>query len=116
VFSAQDRAEAVDRGVELLCDDGRIEGVVWYTERVRNRTLRLAQERRGYYADFFDYADDLPDEERALEPAIARSLEPEELLRALDTATQGWISELRRGDAALAERLEKPLLEYVRLR
>ena len=31
-------------------------------ERVRNRTLKLAQERRGFYADFFDYVD-LPDGE-----------------------------------------------------
>jgi hypothetical protein len=33
---------------------------LWYLERVRNRTLKLAQERRGYYAEFFDYVDDLP--------------------------------------------------------
>jgi predicted nucleotidyltransferase len=95
---------------------GKLWQALWYTERVRNRTLRLAQERRGYYADFFDYADELPDEERALEAAIVRSLEPDELLRALEAATQGLIAELRRGDPALAEKLEQPLLEFVRLR
>jgi predicted nucleotidyltransferase len=93
---------------------GKFWQALWYTERVRNRTLKLAQERRGYYADFFDYADDLPEEERTLEPAIARSLEPGELLRALEAATDGLIAELRRGNPALAEKLEKPLLEFVR--
>lgn len=89
---------------------------LWYTERVRNRTLRLAQERHGYWADFFDYADELPAEERSLEAAIVRSVDPEELLRALEAATLGLIAELRRGDETLAEKLEKPLLEFVRLR
>jgi predicted nucleotidyltransferase len=90
---------------------------LWYLERVRNRTLKLAQERRGFYADFFDYADDLPVEElRPLEDTLVVSLVPESLLGAIEVATQAFLAELRHGEPALANRLEDPLLEFARLR
>jgi predicted nucleotidyltransferase len=90
---------------------------LWYLERIRNRTLKLAQERRGFYADFFDYVDDLPVEELTpLEDALVVSLSPESLLGAIEVATRAFLVELRYGEPALADRLEGPLLEYVRLR
>jgi hypothetical protein len=90
---------------------------LWYMERVRNRTLKLAQERRGFYADFFDYVDDLPEEELTpLENTFAVSLAPESLLGAIEVATRAFLAELRHGEPALANRLEVPLLEFVRLR
>jgi predicted nucleotidyltransferase len=90
---------------------------LWYLERVRNRTLKLAQERRGFYADFFDYADDLPVEElRPLEDTLVVSLDPESLLGAIEVATRAFLAELRHGEPALAHRLEDPLLEFARLR
>jgi predicted nucleotidyltransferase len=90
---------------------------VWYLERVRNRTLKLAQERRGYYAEFFDYVDDLPLEElRALEDTLVFSLDPASLLGAIEVATRAFLAELGHDEPALAERLEGPLLEFVRLR
>jgi predicted nucleotidyltransferase len=90
---------------------------LWYMERVRNRTLKLAQERRGFYADFFDYVDDLPVEELTpLEDALVDSLAPESLLGAIEVATRAFLAELRHGEPALADRLEGPLLEFVRLR
>jgi len=90
---------------------------LWYLERIRNRTLKLAQERRGFYADFFDYVDDLPVEELMLvEDALVASLSPESLLGAIDVATRAFLAELRQGEPDLAARLEGPLLELVRLR
>ena len=94
---------------------GRLWQALWYLERVRNRTLALASERRGLYADFFDYVDDLPPDERALETTLVPSLEPEPLLRALEAATRALLAELRRGDSRLADRLQAPLLELIRL-
>src|SRR5215216_2465501 len=88
-----------------------------YLERIRNRTLKLAQERRGYYADFFDYVDDLPVEELApLDDTLVGSLAPEALLGAIEVATRAFLAELRHDEPALADRLEGPLLEFVRLR
>src|SRR5918997_560351 len=90
---------------------------LWYLERVRNRTLKLAQERRGYYADFFDYVDDLPLEDlRLLEDTIVVSLDPASLLGAIEVATRAFLAELGHDEPALAERLEGPLLEFARLR
>lgn len=96
---------------------GRLWQGLWYLERVRNRTLRLAQQRRGFYADFFDYVDDLPVEELTpLQETVAVSLEPESLLGAVEVATRAFLAELRQGEPALGDRLEGPLLEFVRLR
>jgi predicted nucleotidyltransferase len=96
---------------------GRLWQAFWYLERIRNRTLGLAQERRGFYADFFDYVDDLPTEELALlEDTLVASLEPESLLAAIEVATRAFLIELRRGEPALCDRLEGPLLEFVRFR
>jgi predicted nucleotidyltransferase len=90
---------------------------LWYLERVRNRTLKLAQERRGFYAEFFDYVDDLPLEElKALEDTLVFSLDPASLLGAIEVATRAFLAELGHDEPALAERLEGPLLEFARLR
>jgi hypothetical protein len=91
---------------------------VWYLERIRNRTLKLAQERRGFYADFFDYVDDLPVEElRSLEDTLAFSLDdPASLLGAIEVATRAFLAELGHDEPALADRLEGPLIEFARLR
>src|SRR5918994_5232425 len=90
---------------------------LWYLERVRNRTLKLAQERRGYYADFFDYVDDLPVQELTpLEDTLVVSLDPESLLSAIEVATRTFLAELRHDEPALADRLEGPLLDFTRLR
>ena len=90
---------------------------LWFLERVRNRTLKLAQERRGFYADFFDYVDDLPLEElRLLEDTLVFSLDPASLLGAIEGATRAFLAELAHDEPALAERLEGPLLEFARLR
>jgi hypothetical protein len=96
---------------------GRLWQGLWYMERIRNRTLKLAQERRGFYADFFDYVDDLPIEELTLlEDTLGVSLSQESLLGAVEVATRAFLAELRHGEPALVTRLEGPLLEFVRLR
>ncbi len=93
---------------------GRPWQALWYLERVRNRTLGLAQERRGWDAGFFDHVDDLHAAELApLEGSLVEALEPEVLLNAIEAATAAFLKELRRGDNALANRLEVPLLELV---
>jgi hypothetical protein len=94
---------------------GRLWQALWYLERVRSRALALASERRGYYAEFFDYVDDLPAEERAFEDTLVSSLDAEALRPAIEAAALGFLAELRRGDPDLAQRLEGPLLEFVRL-
>lgn len=84
-------------------------------ERVRNRTLALSSRRRGWYPDFFDYVDDLPAAEREpLEATLTSSLDPGDLLEAIAVATQAFITELHKGEPALARRLEGPLLGFVR--
>jgi predicted nucleotidyltransferase len=96
---------------------GRLWQALWYLQRIRNRTLRLAQERHGFYADFFDHVDDLPTEELILlEDTLVASLDPESLLAAIEVATRAFLVELQRGEPALCNRLEGPLLEFVRLR
>jgi predicted nucleotidyltransferase len=90
---------------------------LWYLERIRNRTLKLAQERRGFYAEFFDYVDDLAVEElRPLEDTLVFSLDPGSLLGAIEVVTRAFLAELAQEEPALAERLEGPLLEFARLR
>ena len=96
---------------------GRLWQGLWYMERIRNRTLKLAQERRGFYAEFFDYADDLPVEELApFEDTLGVSLSSESLLGAIEVATRAFLAEIHHGEPDLANRLEDPLLEFVRLR
>jgi hypothetical protein len=81
---------------------------------VRNRTLALAQQRRGFYAEFFDYVDDLPAQELTLHAGtLVASLDRQALLGAIDTATRLFLDELRRGAPDLAERLELPPREVV---
>ncbi|CAN5756470.1 hypothetical protein BH18ACT15_BH18ACT15_02900 [soil metagenome] len=92
---------------------GRPWQALWYLERVRNRALALASERRGLYSEFFDYVDDLPEEEKALQTTLVSSLERDRLLKGIKGATLGLLAELRRGEPALADRLEGPLLEFV---
>ena len=90
---------------------------LWYMERIRNRTLKLGLERRGFYADFFDNADDLPVEELTpLEDTLVASLAPGSLLGAIEVAARAFLAELRHGEPVLADRLEGPLLEFVRHR
>ena len=93
---------------------GRPWQAVWYLQRIRNQALSLASERRGNYAEFFDYVDDLPAEERVpLEASLVGSLDPAQLLDAIDVATRGFVAELRRGAPDLADHLEGPLLEFL---
>jgi predicted nucleotidyltransferase len=96
---------------------GRLWQALWYLERIRNRTLALAQERRGFYADFFDYADDLPDEQLApLLQTLVASLDPSSLLRAVEVATEAFLDELRHGEPDLSVQLHDPLVDFVRAR
>ena len=84
-------------------------------QRIRNRTLTLASERRGHAAEEFTHVDDLPaDELDALRATLVPDLEPETLLEAIDVATAAFLSELRRGDRELADRLVEPLTNVVR--
>ena len=93
---------------------GRLWQGLWYMERVRNRALALSSERRGWYAEFHDYTDDLPPAEREpLEETLVGSLEPQLLLEALRAATHALVSELEKGDPDLAAKLKGPLLGFV---
>ena len=78
--------------------------------------MPTSAKRRGYYAEFFDYVDDLPAEElRPLEDTLVFSLAPASLLGAIEGATRAFLAELGHDEPALADRLEGPLLEFARL-
>lgn len=88
---------------------------LFYLQRVRNRTLALASERRGQDASEFKHVDDLPPAERdPLLATIVGDLEPTSLLSALAFATEVFLTELARGDPELAARLNAVLPAYVR--
>jgi hypothetical protein len=81
-----------------------------FLQRVRTRTLALASERHGHDAEEFRHVDELPADERdPLLASLTGDLDRATLLRALDVATEAFLSELQRGDAALADRLREPL-------
>ena len=93
---------------------GRSWQSLYYLQRIRNRTLALASERRGWDSDEFTRVDDLAeDETRPLEATLVSTLERSDLLAAIDRATRAFLDELRRHDVALAERLAEPLLAIV---
>jgi hypothetical protein len=86
----------------------------YYVGVVRWRTLSLATDRLGLMLDEFKGVDDLPAELRAaLADALPRSLEPDELLRALRAALRAFLDELRQTRPELADRLTAPLAEFV---
>jgi predicted nucleotidyltransferase len=86
----------------------------YYVGVVRWRTLALATDRLGLMFGEFKGVDDLPTELRAaLAETLPRSLEPDELLRALQAAMHAFLDELRQTQPELADRLAAPLAEFV---
>lgn len=86
----------------------------YYVGVVRWRTLALATDRLGLMFSEFKGVDDLPAELRAaLANTLPRSLEPDELLRALGAAMEAFLDELRQTQPQLADRLAAPLAEFV---
>ena len=79
---------------------------------IRDNTLALGCLRFGLPSAYAKGVDRLPSQltEPALE-AFARSLDAAELARALEAAARLFVDELKRNDVAVAERLEKVLLE-----
>jgi predicted nucleotidyltransferase len=87
-----------------------------YLERLRERTLIMAAERRSLPTSEFKGMDELPnDDVGALGPTFVSSIEPMELRRALEAATTAFLAELRTNDPALAGRLDAPLREFLRV-
>jgi hypothetical protein len=86
----------------------------YYIGLLRWRTLALACDRLG--ADFSEYkgVDELPADLLAgLEDALPRSLERNELARAVRAATAAFLTELRLHRPELADRLEPRLLAFL---
>jgi predicted nucleotidyltransferase len=87
-----------------------------YVERIRERTLTMAAERRGLPTSEFKGMDELPPGDVGeLGATFVRSVEAVELRRALEAATHAFVAELRRNDPALADRLDGPLHEFLRV-
>lgn len=87
---------------------------LFYLQRIRNRTLALASERRGIDADEFKHVDELPAAE--LEPltaSLVNDLSAASLIEAIDVATRAFLDELRRGDPRLASGLAQPLAAFL---
>jgi hypothetical protein len=89
---------------------------LWQAENMigaaRNRVLEMACVRLGLPHAYGRGVDRLPsDVKAALEPALARSLEPDELRRALRALAAALLQEVRAFDAELAQRLSGPIEE-----
>jgi predicted nucleotidyltransferase len=86
----------------------------YYVGVLRWRTLALATARLGVQLDEYKDVDELPTELlRALEETLPRSLDPEELRRAVWAATSAFLDELRIARPELADRLTRPLEEFL---
>jgi Nucleotidyltransferase domain len=90
-------------------------GAPWQAEywisAIRDETLALASLRLGLPAAYAKGSDQLPAEVTGpVRDALVRSLDVDELVRALHAATRALVGELRETDAALAQRLTDPLL------
>jgi hypothetical protein len=93
---------------------GRNWQALFYLQRVRNRTLILASDRRGWDADEFTRVDDLPgDELEVLHATLVSDLDTATLLRAIEVATSAFLAELKHGDPDLADRIAEPLMTVV---
>lgn len=93
---------------------GRVWQSLYFLQRIRNRTLALASERHGHDGFEFPHVDDLPPEERdPMKGSLVGDLDPASLLTAIAAATRAFFSELRRGDAELAGRMEAPVMKLV---
>ena len=89
---------------------------LWQAENMisaaRDQVLAMACVRLGLPHAFGRGLDRLPAELKAsLEHALVRSLEPDELRRALRHVVPAFLAEVRMLDAALAERLSGPVEE-----
>ncbi|HET7037940.1 MAG TPA: hypothetical protein VFI42_19865 [Thermomicrobiaceae bacterium] len=84
----------------------------YWISALRDHTLALACLRLGQVAVHAKGVDALPAAVTApFAHALVRALTPPELRRALGAAAALFLTELREADAALARRLEQPLLE-----
>jgi hypothetical protein len=82
----------------------------WLVGALRDHVLELACLRLDLPTAFGRGFDALPDDvRRPLEDALVRSLDAEELRRALEVATAAFVVEVREHDAVLAERLAATL-------
>ena len=87
---------------------------LFYLQRVRNRSLSLASERRGKDADEFKYVDDLPAADLdPLHASLVSDLDATSLVEALEVAANSFLAQLRHGDPDLADRLEPVILLYI---
>lgn len=94
-------------------------GKKWQAEHmvsaVRDQVIALAAVRHGLPAGYARSADVLPAEVmEPLEAAIVEDLMTNELIRAFGVASDAFLAETARSDAALAARLDAPLRELVR--
>jgi predicted nucleotidyltransferase len=88
----------------------------YWISGIRDQTLALACLRLGEPAHYAKGADALPAAVRGgLEDALVRSLELEELRRALQVAATRLLLELSATDAIQAQRLERPIRELADL-
>jgi predicted nucleotidyltransferase len=86
----------------------------WLISGARDHMLALACLRLGYPTRYAKGADELsPDVTAALEDALVRSLDDEELRRALAAAVDAYRDELQRTDPDAASRIGPMLAEFV---
>jgi predicted nucleotidyltransferase len=96
----------------ICIERGKLWQAEWLIGGIREHVLALACLRFGYITRYAKGADLLPPEVTGpLEDTLVRSLDENELRRALQAAAAVLVAELERADVALADRLRHTLLE-----
>ena len=107
-LSVKDARIAIERGRHWQAE--------YFISSARDQSLALACVRLGEKASYGRGIDHLPREvTEPFEDALVRSLEPEELRRALRVVTDGFLREAAEADPEVASRLRSPLGELAGL-
>lgn len=103
------------RHARAYIDRGKPWTALYCINEARDETVSLICARLGLPTLVFRGVELLPDEiKAALEPTIVRSLDEQELRRALAAVTDAFLAELREHDEELAARLEGPVGAFAR--
>ena len=100
----------------MSIERGRVWQAEYWIGELRDSTLTLACLRHGFPPVYAKGVDALPPDLTArFGQALVRSVEPDELRRALRVAAERFMDEVDRIDPGLADRLRAPVTELAGL-